>query len=152
MRNQYRVQAAKRINQNDVAVLGVLLAHVGAESKITTNKLAAAVGMDKRTIRESVNHLTAIGVPVVGSKKAHDSGYFIADDEDEQRIGVAVYDREIATFKEHRDNLANCDVVNGKYRALNAIWDKLPVEKKMDINLVTGEIWIKKEGTVNAER
>lgn len=85
----------RRLTKNDVQVFRLL--KKGADNKVTKRQLMAETGMSARNLYDTIEVLRSLGIPIMASRKASDSGYYIAQTKEEKVMGIAQYKQQIAT-------------------------------------------------------
>lgn len=98
----------RRLTQNDIQVLHLL--RKGADNKVTTRQLMAETGMSARNLYDTIEVLRSLGIPIMASRKASDSGYYIAQTKEEKVVGIAQYKKQIATEKHNLELLENASI------------------------------------------
>lgn len=98
----------RRLTKNDIQVLRLL--KKGADSKITKRQLMAQTKLTARNLYDAIEALRSLGIPIMASRKAGDSGYYIAQTKEEKVLGIAQYKKQIATEQRNLDLLEKTDL------------------------------------------
>lgn len=98
----------RKLIKQDVAVLRCI--RKGQAHKTSMKQLMATTGLSRRAIYDSIEVLRSRGFPIMASRNSKDSGYYLAETDDEKQVGVAQYRRQIATEQRNLSRLEHADV------------------------------------------
>lgn len=100
----------RKLIKQDVTVLRCI--RMGQAHKTSMKQLMTTTGLSRRAIYDSIEVLRSRGFPIMASRNNRDSGYYIAETDDEKQVGIAQYRRQIATEQRNLNRLEQADVNN----------------------------------------
>lgn len=90
----------------------------GAGYPMTTPNICKVTGLKERDVREAISILiNQHGVPIVAKRNGHNTGMFIATNEDERNIGIIAFKSQVATMNARIRAIEQADL-NGWEKAL----------------------------------
>lgn len=106
----------RHLTENDVQVLRLL--KKGIDNKVTKRQLIEKTKLNVRNLYDAIEALRSIGIPIMASRKAGDSGYYIAQTKEEKVVGIAQYKKQIATEQRNLRLLEQADLDSYLYKAI----------------------------------
>lgn len=98
----------RKLIKQDVDVLRCI--HKGQAHKTSKKQLITTTGLSKRAVYDSIEALRAVGFPIMASRNSKDSGYYLAETDDEKQAGIAQYKKQIATEQRNLSQLEQTDI------------------------------------------
>ena len=95
----------------EIKVLNAIKNDASFELPIQASELRIGIGLSKRKLKEVIESLRVNFKQPIVAKKAHPSGYYLPNTEEERQAGLAPYQRQILT---EQKNLAAVMSVNLK--------------------------------------
>lgn len=84
---------------------------VGADEKVPISSIAKLTNLSYRQVSEIIFNLRVqYSVPIVSSRSIKDGGVFIAVNEEQRKIGLAAYSRQINSMSKSYEILSKCDL------------------------------------------
>lgn len=118
----------RKLIKSDISVLRAL--KTGQAHKTTSKELTAITGINTRALYDAIEALRNAGIPIMASRNNRDSGYYIAQTEEEKQAGIAQYKRQIATEQRSLSQLQQTNV-NAYLSRINfdpVVWSELSSE------------------------
>ena len=89
------------MNEQEIKILNFIKNRGSFEKPVPRIRLEAEFGLKKRDIEQVIEHLRVIFKhPIVASKKAGASGYYLPRDDYERSIGLKPYTEQIVTSQQ----------------------------------------------------
>lgn len=101
------------LTQNQRAVFNLL---TEGQLRITTAEISELIGMNRRTIADTIDQLIRKGVPIVAERHKPNNGYYIATSKEELYRGVAQYKQQMVTEKRRISALTSIDLDSWRER------------------------------------
>lgn len=98
----------QQVTATEVQVIALI--PKGEDSKVTMTDLARLASLDTRTVQNIISSAKKKGVPILSSRKAGDSGYYIATTEEERRRGLATLRHQIKEISAGIEGVEGADL------------------------------------------
>lgn len=84
---------------------------VGADVKATISDIAKLTNLNKRQVSEIIFNLRVkFAIPIVSSRSLNDGGVFIAVNEDQRKMGLEAYNKQMNSMAKSYEILSKCDL------------------------------------------